>query len=56
MKKLWIAEVKWNDGNVEYFGPFAEYDTGIKLWSSNFSFKHSGTFEYINYHTLNQKT
>jgi hypothetical protein len=54
MKKLWIAEVKWNDGNVEFFGPFTEYDTGIKVWSSNFSDEHSGKFEWIDYHILNQ--
>jgi hypothetical protein len=54
MKQIWIAEVKWNDRSVEYFGPFTEYDMGIKVWSANFSFEHSDKFEWINYHILNQ--
>lgn len=54
MDKIWIAEVKWRDGDVELFGPFAKYDEGIKVWSANFSADKRGEFLWINYHLLNQ--
>lgn len=60
---LWIAEVKWKDieqehtmenitGDTQFFGPFTEYDEGIKVWSAKFSEEHHGKFEYIDYHNL----
>jgi hypothetical protein len=54
MKTIWIAEVKWKDGKSEFFGPFTEYDMGIKVWSAEFSADNSGKFEWIDYHILNQ--
>jgi len=59
----WIAEVKWKDieqehtienipGEVEFFGPFTEYDEGIKVWSANFSKRCKNKIEYIYYHKL----
>lgn len=63
MKEYWIAEVKWKPVfakghgatriiKTEYFGPFTEYDTGIKTWSSKFSSEHRGEVEHIDYHKL----
>lgn len=62
-KDLWIAEVKWKDieqehtmeniiGDTQFFGPFTEYDEGIKVWSAKFSEEHHGKFEHIDYHNL----
>lgn len=60
---LWIAEVKWKDieqehtmeniiGEKQFFGPFTEYDEGIKVWSAKFSNSHHEKFDYITYHNL----
>lgn len=35
-----------------FIGPFDEYDSGIKVWSAEFSAKYQGKFEYIDYHKL----
>lgn len=31
------------------YGPFDEYDCGIKMWSAHFADKHQGTFVSIDY-------
>ena len=45
----WVGVVKWNDGTFYTTEPFYEYDNGIKVWSAEFSAKHQGEFEYIDY-------
>jgi hypothetical protein len=49
---MWIAEVIWCDNSRYYFGPFTEYDSGIKVWSAEFSYKYSSMVESISYHKL----
>ena len=48
-KVYWVGVVKWNDGTFYTTEPFYEYDEGIKVWSAEFSSKHQGEFEYIDY-------
>jgi hypothetical protein len=48
-KVYWVGVVKWNDGTFYRTEPFYEYDEGIKVWSAEFSGKHQGEFEYIDY-------
>ena len=48
-KVYWVGVVKWNDGTFYTTEPFYEYDEGIKIWSAEFSSKHQGEFEYIDY-------
>jgi hypothetical protein len=48
-KVHWVGVVKWNDGTFFRTEPFYEYDEGIKVWSDEFSSKHQGEFEYIDY-------
>jgi hypothetical protein len=48
-KVHWVGVVKWNDGTFYTTEPFYEYDEGIKVWSAEFSSKHQGEFEYIDY-------
>lgn len=48
-KVYWVGVVKWNDGTFYTTEPFYEYDEGIKVWSTEFSSKHQGEFEYIDY-------
>ena len=49
---MWIAEVTWRDNSRYYFGPFTEYDSGIKVWSAEFSYKYGSMVECIDYHKL----
>lgn len=44
--------VDFSPSCIEYFGPFTIYDTGIKVWSAEFSEKYKGKIEHINYHKL----
>jgi hypothetical protein len=53
---MWIAEVIWHDNTRYYFGPFYQYDTGIKVWSAEFSYKHGNRVESISYHKLEEPT
>lgn len=48
-KVYWVGVVKWNDGTFYTTEPFYEYDEGIKVWSAEFSSKHQGEFESIDY-------
>ena len=48
-KTYWVGIVKWNDGTILTTQPFYEYDSGIKKWSSNFSYENRGKFEWIDY-------
>ena len=50
--EMWIAEVIWHDNSRQYFGPFSEYEAGIKAWSAEFSYRHSDTIESIGYYKL----
>ena len=54
MKKHWIGIVKWNDGTILKTEPFFEYDEGIKVWSSKFSFENKGKFEWIDYEKVEE--
>ena len=54
MKKHWIGIVKWNDGTILRTEPFFEYDEGIKVWSSKFSFENKGKFEWIDYEKVEE--
>jgi len=49
---MWIAEVIWHDNTRYYFGPFTEYEAGIKKWSAEFSYKHGSMVYFIDYHKL----
>lgn len=49
---MWIAEVTWHDNTRYYFGPFTQYDEGIKVWSAEFSHRHGTKIESIAYHKL----
>jgi hypothetical protein len=49
---MWIAEVTWHDGTRYYFGPFTEYEAGIKKWSAEFSYEHGSRVYSIDYHKL----
>lgn len=49
---MWIAEVTWKDNSRYYFGPFTEYDSGIKVWSAEFSHKYGSMVYSIDYHKL----
>lgn len=49
IKVHWVGVVKWNDGTFYTTEPFYEYDEGIKVWSAEFSSKHQGEFESIDY-------
>ncbi len=44
---MWIAEVTWRDNSRYYFGPFTEYDSGIKVWSAEFSYKYGNMVEAL---------
>lgn len=54
MKKHWIGIVKWNDGTILRTEPFFEYDKGVKVWSSKFSFENKGKFEWIDYEKVEE--
>lgn len=55
MKKHWIGIIKWNDGTILKTEPFYEYDEGIKVWSSKFSFENKGKFEWIDYEKVEEQ-
>ena len=54
MKKHWIAIIKWNDGTILRTEPFYEYDEGIKIWSSKFSYENKGKFQWIDYEKVEE--
>jgi len=54
INNMWIAEVTWRDNSRYYFGPFTEYEAGIKKWSAEFSYKYGSMVECIDYHKLNE--
>jgi len=50
LKGTYPKGIKMN--TIEYFGPFTKYDTGAKVWSTEFSDRNEGKIEYINIHKL----
>ena len=55
MRKHWIGIIKWNDGTILKTEPFYDYDEGIKVWSSKFSYENKGKFEWIDYKKIEPK-
>ncbi len=55
--KQWIVVVKWNGlngsrGDTQYFGPFHEYDMGVKIWSADFQHRNKDKIEWMMYEPL----
>ena len=51
-KSYWIATVRFKDGTELTSKKFYEYDTGVKKWSSEFSYNLQGKIESIDIEKL----